>query len=112
MRTHAMKSLVGALAIVVVLSGLPGALFAQWPNYPTPGVPKGPDGKPDLAGPAPRPADVHPVLSGIWEIARPPRPAPTDGSIPGQLPLSPPPPPAGGIGLGPRPPGLSQFFDI
>jgi hypothetical protein len=118
-----MKCLVGALAMVVVLGGLPGALFAQWPNYPTPGVPKGPDGKPDLTGPAPRTADGHPDLSGIWDLARPPRPAPTDGSIPGQLPLSPPAPaaaaagttptpPAGGIGLGPRPPGVSQFFDI
>jgi hypothetical protein len=116
-----MKFLVGTLAMVVVLGALPGALFAQWPNYPTPGVPKGADGKPDLNGPVPRTADGHPDLSGIWDLARPPRPAPKDGSIPGQLPLSPPPPaaagttptpPAGGIGLGPRPPGVSQFFDI
>jgi hypothetical protein len=107
-----MKSLVGALAMVVVLGGLPGALFAQWPNYPTPGVPKGPDGKPDLNGPAPRTADGHPDMSGMWNIVMRPRPKSTDGSIPGQLPLTPPTPPAGGVGLGPRPPGVSQFFDI
>ncbi len=107
-----MKTLVGTLAMAVVLGGLPGALSAQWPNYPTPGVPKGPDGKPDLNGPVPRTADGHPDLSGLWDLARPPRPAPKDGSIPGQLPLAPPPPPAGAVGLGPRPPGVSQFFDI
>jgi hypothetical protein len=108
-----MKSVVSTLALLIVFGGLPGALFAQWPNYPTPGVPKGADGKPDLNGPVPRTADGHPDLSGTWTIATRPRPAPTDGSIPGQLPLSPTPPPAaGGIGLGPRPPGISQFFDI
>jgi len=106
-----MKSLVQTLALMMAL-GVPGALLAQWPNYPTPGVPKGPDGKPDLNGPTPRTADGHPDLSGMWDLARPPRPVPKDGSIPGQLPLSPTPPPAGGVGLGPRPPGVSQFFDI
>jgi hypothetical protein len=94
-------------------------MFAQWPNYPTPGVPKGPDGKPDLTGPVPRTADGHPDLSGIWEIARPPRPAPTDGSIPGQLPPSPPSPPPAPVagtapGARPAPPGFGggQFFNI
>jgi len=47
-----MKSLVQTLALMMAL-GVPGALLAQWPNYPTPGVPKGPDGKPDLNGPTP-----------------------------------------------------------
>ena len=113
-----MKSLVTTLGLLIVLA-LPGALSAQWPDYPTPGVPKGPDGKPNLTGPVPRTADGHPDLSGIWTIASRPRPAPTDGSIPGQLPLSPPPAaPAGsqfgvgGIGLGPPPPGINQFFNI
>ena len=112
------KSLVTTLGLLMLLA-LPGALSAQWPDYPTPGVPKGPDGKPNLTGPVPRTADGHPDLSGIWTIASRPRPAPTDGSIPGQLPLSPPPAvPAGsqfgvgGIGLGPPPPGINQFFNI
>jgi len=114
-----MKSWVKTTALLIVLGGLHGALFAQWPNYPTPAVPKGADGKPDLTGPVPRTADGKPDLSGIWTIVGRPRPAPTDGSIPGQLPLSPPPapapatpPPVGGIGLGPPPPNGSPFFNI
>ena len=44
-----------------------GPLGAQWLNYPTPGIPRLPDGKPNLAAPAPRTADGKPDLSGLWE---------------------------------------------
>jgi len=40
---------------------------AQWINYPTPGVPRMPDGKPNLSAPAPRTADGKPDFSGLWE---------------------------------------------
>jgi hypothetical protein len=61
----------------VLLTLTPAALFAQWPDYPTPGVPKTADGKPNLGGPAPRSADGHPDLSGVWQYQRPPgTPAP------------------------------------
>jgi len=39
---------------------------AQWLNYPTPGIPRLPDGKPNLTAPAPKAADGKPDLSGIW----------------------------------------------
>src|ERR1035441_3818150 len=39
---------------------------AQWLNYPTPGIPRTPDGKPNLTAPAPRTADGKPDLSGVW----------------------------------------------
>jgi hypothetical protein len=45
------------------------AVSAQWMNYPTPGVPRTADGKPDLMAPAPRGADGKPDLSGLWEPA-------------------------------------------
>lgn len=46
--------------------GLCVPLTAQWLNYPTPGIPRTSDGKPDLAAPAPRSADGKPDLSGVW----------------------------------------------
>ena len=44
-------------------------LGAQWLNYPTPGVPRTADGKPNLSAGALRTADGWPDLSGIWEMA-------------------------------------------
>jgi hypothetical protein len=41
---------------------------AQWLNYPTPGVPRTPDGKPNLAAPVPRAANGKPDLSGVWHV--------------------------------------------
>lgn len=40
---------------------------AQWLKYPTPGIPRLPDGKPNLAAPAPKSPDGKPDLSGTWE---------------------------------------------
>lgn len=51
-------------AATAALVSLP--LHAQWINYPTPGIPRLPDGKPNLAAAVPRTADGKPDLSGIW----------------------------------------------
>ena len=53
-------------SVVALLSVLAPALSAQWPSYPTPGVPRTPDGRPNLLAPTPRSADGRPDLSGIW----------------------------------------------
>jgi hypothetical protein len=58
------------LSLAVILT-VPG-LFAQWPAYPTAGVPKTADGKPNLNGPTPRTANGKPDLSGVWQYTRPP----------------------------------------
>jgi hypothetical protein len=44
------------------------SLSAQWLGYPTPGIPRTPDGKPNLAAPTPRTPDGKPDLSGVWAV--------------------------------------------
>jgi hypothetical protein len=58
-----------AAAFLACASSAP-AIAQQWVNYPTPGVPRLPDGKPNLSAPAPRTADGKPELSGIWRAGR------------------------------------------
>jgi len=58
------RSLLNCAAALIVAA--PGALLAQWIDYPTAGVPRTPDGKPDLAAPAPRTAEGKPDFSGMY----------------------------------------------
>ena len=48
---------------------LTSSLGAQWLNYPTAGLPRRADGKPNLSAPAPKTADGKPDLSGLWRAA-------------------------------------------
>ena len=41
---------------------------AQWLNYRTPGIPRTPSGKPNLAAPAPGRLPGRPDLSGLWTL--------------------------------------------
>jgi hypothetical protein len=41
-------------------------LGAQWLSYPTAGIPRTPDGKPNLSAPAPKNADGKPDIGGLW----------------------------------------------
>ena len=63
--------LFGAAAFVLASTLLPASAAAQWIDYPTPGIPRLPDGKPNLSAPAPRTAEGKPDLSGIWRGAGP-----------------------------------------
>ena len=53
-----------ALATVTAVS-----VHAQWLKVPTPGIPRLPNGRADLAAPAPRSADGRPSLAGLWKPA-------------------------------------------
>src|SRR5437762_8488015 len=50
----------------MVLSLIASSSAAQWLELPTPGIPRTPDGKPDLTAPAPKTRDGKPDLSGMW----------------------------------------------
>ena len=97
-RTVNLSKVFGGAIMLLASSGL----FAQWPAYPTAGVPKTPDGKPNLTGPAPKTPDGKPDLSGIWKFV----------DSPDARPGTPPPAGARSPGIGVRIPGLLQFFDI
>lgn len=58
-----------AAAILLALA-LAAPADAQWEGYQTPGIPRLPDGKPNLSAPAPKASDGKPDLSGIWLAAR------------------------------------------
>ena len=61
-----MNVLTKAWLVLPLLASLPAG--AQWLNYPDPSLPRNPDGTVDLTAPAPRQADGHPDLSGVWHV--------------------------------------------
>lgn len=97
---------------VLIAASVP--LLAQWPNYPTANVPKLPDSKPNLDGPAPRMPDGKPDLSGLWQFVdsnRRVRPPGADGVLAATAEAKSGKPPAvdaNGLPRGFR----SQFWDI
>lgn len=60
-----MKGSTSALFVILVIAATSSAQ-AQWPEYPSPNVPRTADGEVDLDGPVPRTADGRPDFSGLW----------------------------------------------
>jgi hypothetical protein len=81
------------LWILIALAAAPAFVHAQWLNHRTPGIPRTPDGKPNLSAPAPRAADGRPNLSGLWQTDSAPaemldRLIPRDTNGAGEVPMS------------------------
>src|SRR5580658_5483699 len=54
--------------LLILLAMLSTCAGAQWMHYPTPGIPRTRDGKPNLSAPAPRASNGKPDLSGLWQV--------------------------------------------
>ena len=52
---------------IIVLCLISSPAAAQWLRHQTPGIPRTPDGKPNLTAPAPRTTEGRPDLSGLWD---------------------------------------------
>src|SRR5580692_1621822 len=79
--------------VLIALFAGPAFVRAQWLNHRTAGIPRTPDGKPNLSARTPRAADGRPNLSGLWRTdSAPPEmlerliPGATNGA--GEEPLS------------------------
>lgn len=68
-----------ALLAAIVIAVLAAPVAAQW-NYPTTGIPRTADGKPNLSAPAPRTADGKPDFSGTWDVEHN-KPCPPEGCV-------------------------------
>jgi hypothetical protein len=61
-----LRNLRAATLVAASVLTLAATTSAQWLTQPTAGIPRLPDGKPNLSAPAPRSADGKPDLSGLW----------------------------------------------
>src|SRR5262249_38074211 len=72
-RDQNMKKLASPIRLAtaaLLLSALP--CLAQWDNHRAAGIPRTPDGKPDLNAAAPKTPDGKTDISGLWQGPSPP----------------------------------------
>lgn len=62
-----LRRFVSTTALAACLCSLPLPVFAQWLKFPEKGIPRLPDGKPNLTAPPPKSRGGKPDLTGIWQ---------------------------------------------
>ncbi len=62
-------TVVGTAVLVVSMSA---SISGQWLDHRSPGIPRAPDGTPDLSARTPRTSDGKPDLSGLWVAEKDP----------------------------------------
>ena len=66
-----MKASLVPIAAAALVCASSARAAAQWINYPTPGIPRLPDGKPNLSAPAPRTPEGNSPHRTIFTDGRP-----------------------------------------
>jgi hypothetical protein len=67
--------------VLMAVISVPAIGAGQWLKYPTEGLPRNPNGTPNMAAPTPRLPDGKPDLSGLWHAANPNRCVPGSGAF-------------------------------
>jgi hypothetical protein len=62
-------SIASRVLVTAILVATARDAAGQWLRYPTPGIPRIADGKPNLTAPSPRASDGKPDLTGMWQVA-------------------------------------------
>jgi hypothetical protein len=102
-----------ATVLVLIVTACSLSLWAQWPKYPEPGVPRDAQGRVLLDNPAPRTPDGKPDFTGDWVRAdRDPPPPELAGILGGGNRGTPAERPAQPFASDPNSPPLATFWDI
>jgi hypothetical protein len=80
-----MKTACRFATVVMISTAIAAPLGGQWLHSPTAGVPRLPDGSPNLQAPTPRTPDGKPDFSGIWAPENN-RPCPPTGCLDMEVP--------------------------